>query len=181
VPLLAQGFPHISHMQIRSRGTVCGSIAHADPSAELPLILTALGGRVTLSSARGSRSVAANDLFQGMLMTDRQADELIESAHYPLRRPGQRFAFREFSARHGDFALVACAGVVTDQSYRLCVGGVADRAMAIDWPHLSDDDLRDAINDFSWQLGAQDDANVSASYRRHLVRSLGWQVLKEAS
>jgi 2-furoyl-CoA dehydrogenase FAD binding subunit len=181
VPLLALALPHIAHMQIRNRGTVCGSIAHADPSAELPLILTALGGHVVLSSTRGTRTVAAEDLFQGMLMTDRKPDELIESAHFPLKHRGQRFAFREFAARHGDFALVACAGVVSDEGYRLAVGGVADRAVAIDWPHLAGDDLRDAINDFSWQLDAQDDVQVSAAYRRHLVRQLGWQVLSEAA
>src|SRR5207237_137117 len=71
VPLLAQAFPHISHFQIRNRGTVCGSIAHADPSAELPLALLALGGQVALRSRRGQRVLSADDFFQGMLMTAR--------------------------------------------------------------------------------------------------------------
>ena len=180
VPLLARAFPHISHFQIRNRGTVCGSIAHADPSAELPLVLTALDGAVTLRSASGSRRVAAADLFQGMLMTARRPDELIESAHFPTKRAGQRFGFQEFSARHGDFALVACASVVTGDTIRLAVAGVADRPMVARWAHLEGDPLRDAINDFSWQLEAQDDANVSAAYRRHLVRELGWRAIQEA-
>jgi 2-furoyl-CoA dehydrogenase FAD binding subunit len=181
VPLLKQVFPYISHFQIRNRGTVCGSIAHADPSAELPLVLTALDGAVTLRSASGSRRVAAADLFQGMLMTARRPDELIESAHFPTAKAGERFGFLEFSARHGDFALVACAAVVSGDAIRLAVAGVADRPMVARWSRLEGDQLRDAINDFSWQLDAQDDTHVSASYRRHLVRQLGWRAVLQAT
>jgi 2-furoyl-CoA dehydrogenase FAD binding subunit len=181
VPLLALAFPNISHFQIRNRGTVCGSIAHADPSAELPLVLVALGGAVTLRSEKRRRSLPAQGLFQGMLTTAREADEIIESTHFPLRRAGERFGFAEFSARHGDFAVVACASVVTDHSIRLAVGGVADRPKLAVWPRLAGDDLRSAINDFSWELEAQDDAQVSAAYRRHLVRELGMHVIENAN
>ncbi|SAK67519.1 molybdopterin dehydrogenase [Caballeronia calidae] len=180
VPLLRMTFPHISHFQIRNRGTVCGSIAHADPSAELPLALLTLGGDVTLRSAKRRRTLSAADFFQGMLMTAREPDELVESVRFPLKRPGQRFAFTEFSARHGDFALVSCAAVVTDDAIRIGVGGVADRPVLECLPRLEGDDLRSALNDLSWKLGARDDANVSAAYRRHLVRELGWRVIKEA-
>ncbi len=180
VPLLAMAFPHISHFQIRNRGTVCGSVAHADPSAELPLVLSALGGEVMLRSKKKKRVLAAQDFFQGMLMTAREPDELIEAVMFPLKRPGERFGFTEFSARHGDFAMVACAAVVTDHSICIAVGGVADRPMVERWPRLQDDDLRSALNDLSWKLGAQDDAHISAKYRRHLVRQLGWRVIKEA-
>jgi len=180
VPLLALAFPHISHFQIRNRGTVCGSVAHADPSAELPLVLTALGGDVTLRSHRRVRTVAASDFFQGMLMTAREPDELVESVRFPLKKPGERFGFAECSARHGDFAMVACAAVVTDDAIRIAVGGVADRPVAERWPRLAGDDLRGALNDLSWKLGAQDDAHISATYRRHLVRQLGWRVIEEA-
>lgn len=181
VPLLALAFPHISHFQIRNRGTVCGSIAHADPSAELPLVLSLLGGEVVLASAKRSRrTLAARDFFQGMLMTAREPDELVVAARFPLKQAGARYGFTEFSARHGDFALVSCAAVVTDDAIALAVGGVADRPVVAHWPHLTGDALRDAINDLSWQLGAQDDAQVSAGYRRHLVRQLGWRVIEEA-
>lgn len=180
VPLLALAFPHISHFQIRNRGTVCGSVAHADPSAELPLVLTALGGDVTLRSKKRTRVVAANDFFQGMLMTAREPDELVESVRFPLKKTGERFGFAECSARHGDFAMVACAAVVTDDAIRIAVGGVADRPVIERWPRLTGDDLRGALNDLSWKLGAQDDAHVSATYRRHLVRQLGWRVIEEA-
>jgi 2-furoyl-CoA dehydrogenase FAD binding subunit len=180
VPLLALAFPHISHFQIRNRGTVCGSIAHADPSAELPLVLSALGGAVVLRSKKRKRVLAAKDFFQGMLMTAREPDELLEAVRFPLKKAGERYGFTEFSARHGDFAMVACATVVTDTSIRIAVGGVADRPVVEEWPRLRGDDLRGALNDLSWKLNAQDDANVSAAYRRHLVRQLGWRVIEEA-
>jgi 2-furoyl-CoA dehydrogenase FAD binding subunit len=180
VPMLALAFPHISHFQIRNRGTVCGSIAHADPSAELPLVLSALGGDVMLRSKKKRRTLAAQDFFQGMLMTAREPDELVEAVRFPLRKPGERYAFTEFSARHGDFAIVACAAVVTADSIRIAVGGVADRPVTERWPHLTGDDLRGALNDLSWKLNAQDDAHISAKYRRHLVRQLGWRVIEEA-
>ncbi|BCG01563.1 carbon monoxide dehydrogenase (plasmid) [Paraburkholderia sp. PGU19] len=180
VPLLAMAFPHISHFQIRNRGTVCGSIAHADPSAELPLVLTALGGDVLLRSKKKQRTVSTSDFFQGMLMTAREPDELVEAVRFPLKQPGERFGFAECSARHGDFAMVACAAVVTDDAIRIAVGGVADRPKVECWPRLQGDDLRGALNDLSWKLGAQDDAHISAKYRRHLVRELGWRVIEEA-
>ncbi|MFM0199406.1 FAD binding domain-containing protein [Paraburkholderia fungorum] len=180
VPLLAMAFPHISHFQIRNRGTVCGSIAHADPSAELPLVLAALGGEVMLRSKKHKRVLKAEAFFQGMLMTAREPDELVEAVRFPLKKPGERYGFTEFSARHGDFAMVACAAVVTNDSIRLAVGGVADRPMVEQWPRLHDEDLRGALNDFSWKLSAQDDAQISAPYRRHLVRQLGWRVIEEA-
>lgn len=181
VPLLHRAFPYISHFQIRNRGTVCGSIAHADPSAELPLVLCALGGEVVLRSARRKRVLAAEAFFQGMLMTARAPDELVETVRFPLRTPGARYGFTEMSARHGDFALVACAAVVSADAIRLAVGGVADRPVAVTWPRLQGDDLRAAINDLSWQLGAQDDAQVSAAYRRHVVRALGLRAIEEAT
>jgi 2-furoyl-CoA dehydrogenase FAD binding subunit len=180
VPLLALAFPHISHFQIRNRGTVCGSIAHADPSAELPLVLAALDGEVLLRSSKRKRVLKADSFFQGMLMTAREPDELVEAVRFPLRRSGERYGFAEFSARHGDFALVSCAAVVSDTAIRIAVGGVADRPVVERWPRLEGEDLAGALNDLSWKLGAQDDAHVSATYRRHLVRRLGWRVIEEA-
>jgi 2-furoyl-CoA dehydrogenase FAD binding subunit len=180
VPLLTMVFPHISHFQIRNRGTVCGSMSHADPSAELPLALATLGGEVVLRSKKTTRTLSAADFFQGMLMTAREPNELVESVRFPLKKPGQRFAFAEFSARHGDFALVSCAAVVTDDAIRIGVGGVADRPYVETLPKLDGDDLRGALNDLAWKLGAQDDAHISAAYRRNLVRKLGWKAIQEA-
>jgi 2-furoyl-CoA dehydrogenase FAD binding subunit len=180
VPLLAMALPWIGHYQTRNRGTVCGSIAHADPSAELPLVLTALGGEVLLRSARGRRRLAAADFFSGMLTTARQPDEMVEAVRFPCRRPGDGFAFREMAMRHGDFALCAVAAVASARGLRLAVGGVADRPLARDWPLLEGGALEDALNDFAWALGAGDDAHASARYRRSLVRTLGRAALEEA-
>jgi len=178
VPLLAQAFPHISHFQVRNRGTVCGSVAHADPSAELPLCLLALGGQVVLRTRKGRRVLAAEDFFQGMLMTARHADELVEEVRYPLAVAGQRYAFTEFSQRHGDFAIVAVAAATGPDGIRFAVGGVADRPRVIVLPHLQGSELDGAINDFAWDLEARDDHHASAAFRRQLVRRLGREVIE---
>lgn len=180
VPLLTQVFPHISHFQIRNRGTVCGSIAHADPSAELPLALLVLGGQVVLRGKKARRVLAAEDFFQGMLMTARSPDELVEQIRFPLALPGQRYAFDEFAARHGDFALASVAVVISDTTIRFAVGGVADRPRVKVWPRLRGTDLEFAINDFAWELEARDDHHASAKFRRHLVRQLGRGAIQKA-
>ena len=180
LPLLQLAFPHISHFQVRNRGTVAGSIAHADPSAELPLCLLALQGEVLLKSARASRRVAAEDFFTGMLQTTRRADELVEAVCFPLARPGQGYGFEEFSVRHGDFAVCAIAAVADDQQLRIAVGGVADRPVARNFPLLQGDALSDALNDFAWQLQARDEPQASAALRRQLVRQLGRRVAEQA-
>jgi 2-furoyl-CoA dehydrogenase FAD binding subunit len=180
VPLLAQAFPHISHFQIRNRGTVCGSIAHADPSAELPLVLLTLGGQVVLRSRRGQRVLAAEEFFQGMLMTARAPDELVAEARYPLAAPGVGYAFDEFAGRHGDFAIVSAAAMVGPDSIRLAIGGVSDRPRMKSWGRLGGAELDSAINDFAWELGAREDHHASAKFRRQLVRHLGRTVIEKA-
>ena len=177
VPLLAQALPWISHFPIRNRGTVCGSVAHADPSAEIPLVLLALGGAVELQSRRGVRRVAAADFFTGMLSTAREPDELLRAVHLPLAQDHSGYAFAEFSLRHGDFAACAVAAVVSERGIRLAVAGVADRPVAQDWPLLESSALDDALNALAWSLDARDDPQVSALARRHLVRRLGRQVV----
>ena len=104
VPLLALAMPWIGHFQTRNRGTVCGSVAHADPSAELPLCLVTLGGEIVLESKKGKRIVKAADFFQGILTTDKRADELVVEVRFPLKREGITYRFREIAMRHGDFA-----------------------------------------------------------------------------
>lgn len=180
-PLLKLALPWVGHYQTRNRGTVCGSIAHADPSAELPLCLLALGGEVVLRSRRGRRTIAADDFLLGMLSTARRDDELIEAVRFPLHREGSGTAFRKVAQRHGDFALVACAALASKDGIRFAVGGVASRPMARDWPDgLGGAALDDALNDFAWELGAVDDAHASARYRRELVRRTGRAVIEDA-
>jgi 2-furoyl-CoA dehydrogenase FAD binding subunit len=181
VPLLAQALPWIAHQQIRSRGTVCGSIAHADPAAELPLVLATLGGSVTLRSSRARRSVAAEDFFTGMLSTTRAADELVEDVRFPLADQRCGFAFTEFALRHGDFAIVAVAVVRAPDALRVGIGGVADRPVVKRLPPLDGSALDDALNELAWSLGARDDPHMTAQGRRHLVRRLGRQAVLAAT
>jgi 2-furoyl-CoA dehydrogenase FAD binding subunit len=180
VPLLRQALPFVGHYQTRNRGTVCGSIAHADPSAELPLCLVALEGEVVLRSARRRRTLPASDFFTGMLTTRRQPDEMVEAVRFPLRRSGAGYAFREMAMRHGDFALCAVAVIAEARRLRVAVGGVADRPVGRDFPALDGSALDDALNDFAWALGGGDDAHASAQYRRSLVRKLGRAAAAEA-
>lgn len=180
VPLLDKVFPSISHFQIRNRGTVCGSVAHADPSAELPLCLTALNGEVVLRSSTGRRVLKANDFFIGMLMTALKPGELVEEVRFPLAGKRHGFAFEEVAMRHGDFAIAALAADVTDKDIGLTVGGVADRPVRKVWPVLSEAELDANLNDFAWELQAQHDIHASAQYRRHLVRQLGRKLIIRA-
>jgi 2-furoyl-CoA dehydrogenase FAD binding subunit len=181
VPLLALAFPHVSHFQIRNRGTVVGSIAHADPAAELPLCLLALEGTVQLRSAKRRRDVEADDFFTGMLSTSRAHDELVESVSFPTARTGAAYAFDEFSMRHGDFAVCAVAVVADAKRLRVAVGGVADRPMARDYDaSLNASALDDALNEFAWSLGARDEPQACATMRRRLVRTLGRRAVDQA-
>jgi 2-furoyl-CoA dehydrogenase FAD binding subunit len=118
--------------------------------------------------------VAAADFFAGMLLTARQPDELVEEVHFPLRDPSARYGFQEVAMRHGDFAIVALAAVVTADRGRLAAGGVADRPLMTT---LTRESLEHGLNEFAWRLDAQDDHHATAAYRRHLVRTLGRQLL----
>ncbi len=177
LPLAAQALPWTGHVQTRSRGTVCGSIAHADPSAELPLVLCALDGAVHLRSARRRRHVPARDFFAGVMVTARADDELIEAVSFPADR--SPCAFREVARRHGDFAIVACAAVATDKGVRLAVGGVADIPATRELPRLAASALDDALNAFAYELDARDDVHASARYRRDLVRLIGADLIRQ--
>jgi 2-furoyl-CoA dehydrogenase FAD binding subunit len=175
--LIALALPWTGHAQTRSRGTVCGSIAHADPSAELPLVLQALGGEVHLRSAKRRRRVAAKDFFTGMMATARLDEELIEAVSFPAA--AKRCAFREVARRHGDFAIVAAAAVKTAGGVRLAIGGVADMPVARDFPGLEGSALEDALNAFAYELDARDDVHATARYRRDLVRMIGRDLVRE--
>ncbi len=179
-PLMAMALPWVGHAQTRSRGTICGSVAHADPSAEIPLVLVALKGEIELSTRRRKRRVAAEEFFTGLMTTACAEDELIESILIPSRRAGEGFAFREFGRRHGDFAIVACAATANATGARLAIGGVADRPVARDFPALDGSALDDALDTLAWNLEARDDLHASASYRRALVRRLGKETIAEA-
>ena len=109
LPLLAAALPFVGHFQTRNKGTVCGSVAHADPTSEIPLSLALLEGEVVLRSRQGTRVLAADDFQQGMLATARAPDELIAAVRFPVVTGG--VAFREVARRHGDFAIVGVAAL----------------------------------------------------------------------
>jgi 2-furoyl-CoA dehydrogenase FAD binding subunit len=176
LPLLAAALPHIGHFQTRNRGTICGSLCHADPSSELPLCLAVLEGEVVLQSRRGRRVLAAREFQTGLLTTARQPDEILVAARFPDARQGCGYAFREVSRRHGDFAIVALGAVVMERIIRLGVAGVAEAPAVRAWDGLDERDLPDALNDFAWELGGSDDIHATARYRRELVRRLGPKV-----
>ena len=176
-PLLALMLPWLGHVQSRSRGTVCGSVAHADPSAEMPLALVALDGAIHLRNRRRARQVPADQFFTGMMVTARADDELVEAVTFPALRPGTGYAFREVSRRHGDFAIAAIAAVADHAGIRLAVGGVATQPTARNMPLAG---LDDALETFAWDLEARDDLHATARYRRELVRRIGRSVAMEA-
>src|SRR5262249_43801227 len=179
-PLLAKILPWVGHAQTRSRGTVCGSVAHADPSAEIPLVLLALKGNIELSSQNEQRSVPADAFFTGLMSTARNDDELIEAIEVPCRAPGYGYAFREFARRPCDFAIVACAAVVHQGGGRLAIGGVADCPTVRDFASIDGEALVDALDTFAGDLDARDDLHATADYRRNLVRRLGRATIEEA-
>ena len=131
VPLLAAALPLIGHEAIRSRGTIGGSLAHADPAAELPAVAVALGAEFVVRSQAGERVIPAADWFQGYLATARRPDEILVEVRFPAAAPGTGAAFQEVARRHGDFAMVGVAASLTisDGSIsdaRLAFSGVAD-------------------------------------------------------
>ena len=181
LPLLHQAIPHLGHFQTRNRGTICGSLAHSDPSSELPLCLTTLGGEVVLKSTRGERVLSAADFQLGMMTTARTDDELIVAARYPFKKPGEGFAFTEVAQRRGDFAIVAVAAVANGNTTRLGVGGVADKPTVKSWTNLADENLDEELNALAWELKGSDDIHATARYRREMVRRLGRRVIEEAN
>jgi 2-furoyl-CoA dehydrogenase FAD binding subunit len=175
LPLLAEALPFVGHFQTRNRGTVCGSIAHADPSSEIPLALAVLGGSVVLRSKRGERVLAAEAFQQDMLTTAREPDELVAAARFPVVE-GKGVAFREVARRHGDFAMVAVAAIADSRgAATLGVGGMAGKPMV----RAIDGDAN-AVAAWAEQLEGYEDLHASAAMRRDLFRNLGPLVVAEA-
>src|SRR5262245_15335122 len=109
VPLLAMAIPHVAHMAVRNRGTTCGSLALADPAAEMPAVAVALDAEIVLKGHGATRTVKARDFFEGLYQTARSDNELIAEVLLPAAQPDEVFGFSELSRRHGDFATVGVA------------------------------------------------------------------------
>ncbi len=175
--LIDAALPFVGHFQTRNRGTVCGSIAHADPSSELPLALAVLGGEVVLrSKERGERVLAARDFQKDMLTTAREPDELIVSSRFPvINMPG--VAFSEVARRHGDFAIIAVAAIRPDhRTVTLGVGGMTGRPMMRTFDAMFSE-IEDLVRQWAAELQGYEDLHASAALRRDLLVRLGPHVM----
>ncbi len=191
IPLLALALPHVGHFQTRNRGTLGGSVSHADPSSEIPLALVTLGGGVELKSKRGTRRVPARDFFLDILTTARQPDELLTALVWPNAKSSAGYAFAEIAQRHGDFAIVACAAEAelkadgTLASLAFGLGGVESRPIVAEVGEFlgqrADGDLAVRIAaSTAAAVAPMSDFKATADYRRALVAALGVRVLAEA-
>lgn len=174
VPLLALALPYIAHPAIRNRGTVGGSVALADPAAELPAVLLALGGSIRLAGPSGERTVPADDFFLGVYETARAADEVVVAIAVP-RAHGRRFGFSELSRRHGDYAMAGCA-VAWGEAPRAAFFSVADRAIrahaaeaALAGRAPDDDGAVDAAVAALAEIQFAGDLNAAPATKRHLA------------
>ena len=181
LPLLAAAFPHVGHYPTRARGTVGGSVAHADPSAELPLALAVLDGAVRLRSAGGERLVPARAFFEGPLETACGENEMVAATRWPTAAPGARHAFDEVALRHGDFAIASCAVVLHEDRMAIGFGGVADVPVVREWPQLGGSALDDALACLAEEIEIADDGDGGGAYRRGLVRTLGRRTVERAA
>ena len=179
-PLLADAMPWIGHVQTRARGTVCGSLAHADPAAELPLLFSVIGGSIFARSARGDREIPSKDFYLGMFETALAPDELLLSVRFDLPKVGTGHAFKEVAERHGDFAIVAVAATADARGITFGLGGVSDRPTIVRWEGLDLSGVRDAVEELALGIDPYDDQKADATYRRRLVRKLGTRVTTEA-
>lgn len=183
-PLLALAAPHVAHPAIRSRGTLGGSVALADPASEFPAMMLAMDAEMEIAGPQGTRRVPAADFFQDLYQTAIEPGELLVAFHIPTARPDHRCAFDELARRRGDYAIVGCGtmlgfrgdAVETARIAFLSVGPVPVRAMAAEnalvGVQLNAESIRRAQTALSEDLDPQEDDQVPAAMRLHLARVL---------
>jgi carbon-monoxide dehydrogenase medium subunit len=188
-PMLAYAAGTIGHYAIRQRGTLGGSLAHADPAAQLPLAIVALDAKIEVASEGGRRLVAATDFFSSIFTTVLEPHELIVAVHVPVARPGESWGYRLFTRRAGDFALalVACTLVRTRTgigAVRLAVGGVAPTPVRLDRvipKGTADADwICRAARAVAAAAPVEENERISVEYRRELIETLAHGALTEA-
>ena len=193
-PLLVEVIKHIGHMQIRNRGTVVGSVAHADPAAELPALLTCLNGEVLVQSIHGERVIKAEEFFTGYLSTALEPGEMLTEVRFPLISPKTGWAFLEFARRSGDYALVGAAAVLKSAANDLCnsahiaylgIAGAPIRGFDVEAAIVGtafNETSLDAAAEASRMLVSDDmeDVHASVEYRRVLTAELTKRVLRTA-
>lgn len=193
VPLFKAALAHVGHRQTRNRGTLGGSLAHADPAAELPTVCLALDARVEIVGAKGARLVPMREFTTGFMTTALGYDEILFAVHIQSWREGHGYSFQEYARRHGDFAVAGAAvlldanndGVVERASVALC--GVADRPIRRDEAEAAlvgqvlDESIIARVASLAGDVEATGDIHGDATYRRHLARVLTTRALREAS
>lgn len=193
-PLIHETMPYIAHPQIRNRGTFGGSLAHADPAAELPAVATALDARFHARSQKGERWIPVNEFFVSLFATALEPDELLVEVALPPLPPRTGWAFTEMARRHGDYALVGVAAVVTLDERDHCqaaklvflsVGDgpvVAEQAaqVLLGQTPTSEAILAAAETAAQVDIAPNSDIHASAAYRRHLAKVLARRVLTQA-
>ena len=192
LPLLAEATGLVGHLPIRTRGTVGGSLAHADPSAEYPAVLAALDGTVVARSPRGERTLRAPELFRGYLATALAPDEVLVEVRLPAMPPGAGYAFEEFNRRSGDFAIVGIASMLIAEGTRCTAARVATAGVGpaptrlrpveeiLERDGLSDGAIEAAARRASELVEPDSDIHASADYRRNLTRVLTGRALRRA-
>jgi len=192
LPLLAEATRWVGHLPIRTRGTIGGSIAHADPAAEYPAILTALEGEVVARSPHGERTLRPADLFQTYLTTTLAPDEILTEVRLPATPAGAGYAFEEFARRHGDFAIVGIAAQVVMDGRRVVGARLATAGASpvpirlraaeeiLEGDSLSDGAIAAAAARAAELVEPDSDIHASSDYRRHLTGVLTARALKRA-
>ncbi len=192
-PLLVAAVEHVAHYQIRNRGTVGGSMAHADPAAEMPGIAVTCDAQIGVVGKAGSRVIAAGDFFQGPLMTALRADEIITEIRLPAWPGKRRFGFQEFARRRGDFAMAAAAVFYDDDSgtarnAHVGVIGVGDRPMRLpsvetilNGQKVNEALIAKAESAAAAAVDPRDDIHASGAYRKALVGVMVERALKAAA
>lgn len=189
-PLVSLALAQVAHATIRNRGTTVGSIVHADAAAEMPMVITLLGGSVDVASASGTRTIPAADLYAGPLESSLRHDEIALEATFPALAPGEGVAFDEIARRHGDYALVGVGAVVRVDgdavaSARCGYLSVSDVPTVVDVTEAFGGVVSaasgDAAADIALErLDPEQDLHASAAYRAQLVRVLTVRVLRAA-
>ena len=193
LPVLGAALSHVAHLAVRNRGTLGGSLSHADPAAELPMMAVLLDAEIRIAGARGERTIAAEAFFLGALATDLADDEIVVSVRFPYPARGIGWGFEETARRCGDFALAAAAtligvsgGRVVTQA-RIAVMGVDETPLRIAGAErrlvgrrLDSGAIADAVRAVRDTVAPNSDLQASAEYRRHLVGVLVARALAQA-
>jgi aerobic carbon-monoxide dehydrogenase medium subunit len=185
-PLIALALPHIGHPAIRNRGTIGGSLAFADPAAELPACMLALGGEIDIAGPTGQRTVKADDFFAGLFETALGAQDVLTAIRVPAATADTRVGFAEFARRHGDYAMVGVATCAKAEGKRLDgirlayfgVGATAVRARKAE-AALANGDIEAAVNALGGDLDPPDDVHASGAVKMHLAGVLLRRVARQ--